>query len=378
MTQQIINTGTTPDSGDGDTLYTAFTKTNENFTEIYDAGPVGSNIQIANNTITTTVVNSNIILGPSGIGKVTFTNGLLPTQPDIYNIGSSAYRVNTIYVGTGGISAQGNVAGTYFIGNGSLLTGITVESGTAITNGTSNVAVAANSAVTVGINGTSNVAVFDQGNTTIAGNLLPSANVTYNLGSDTQRWNALYLAGNTIYLGAQTLTTTANGIATSGNTLQIGNAAIYTSGNTVYVQDPEGGNVAIGGEGANGNITVTNVTASGNVTAGLFLGNGAALSNVMTDRGGDTTDWNSLTQMGVYKVNRDSWSGVTGAPTDSLVFVGVLTVMTTGDTTTQIFYPGTVNSSDVRIQWNRSLWNGTWTSWIKMTSNGQVIDAGGF
>lgn len=47
MAQQIINIGTDPDSGTGDDLRTAFTKVNENFTEVYDAafngitGPTG-------------------------------------------------------------------------------------------------------------------------------------------------------------------------------------------------------------------------------------------------------------------------------------------------------------------------------------------------
>ena len=35
----------------------------------------------------------------------------------------------------------------------------------------------------------------------ITGNLIPSANVTYNLGSPTQRWKDLYLSNSTIYLG---------------------------------------------------------------------------------------------------------------------------------------------------------------------------------
>ena len=35
----------------------------------------------------------------------------------------------------------------------------------------------------------------------ITGNLLPSANLTYNLGSPTQRWKDLYLSNSTIYLG---------------------------------------------------------------------------------------------------------------------------------------------------------------------------------
>lgn len=41
MTQQIINIGTAPDAGDGDDLRTAFTKVNENFTEVYDLAITG-------------------------------------------------------------------------------------------------------------------------------------------------------------------------------------------------------------------------------------------------------------------------------------------------------------------------------------------------
>ena len=56
------------------------------------------------------------------------------------------------------ISATGNVAGNYFIGNGSQLTGIDA---TSIQNGTSNVRVLTSGGnVSVGIGGTSNVAVF--------------------------------------------------------------------------------------------------------------------------------------------------------------------------------------------------------------------------
>ena len=36
----------------------------------------------------------------------------------------------------------------------------------------------------------------------VTGNILPSANVTYNLGSTTQRWNELYLSGSTIHIGS--------------------------------------------------------------------------------------------------------------------------------------------------------------------------------
>lgn len=41
--------------------------------------------------------------------------------------------------------------------------------------------------------------------TTTFGNLVPSANVTYNLGSETAQWKDLYLSGSTIYLGGATM-----------------------------------------------------------------------------------------------------------------------------------------------------------------------------
>jgi hypothetical protein len=43
------------------------------------------------------------------------------------------------------------------------------------------------------------------GGSTFTGNLLPSANITYNLGSPTQRWNEIFLAANTIDIGGATI-----------------------------------------------------------------------------------------------------------------------------------------------------------------------------
>jgi hypothetical protein len=111
----------------------------------------------------------------------------------------------------------------------------------------------------------------------------------------------------------------------------------------------------------------------------VFSGNGTGLTGVLADRGTDTNNWDSLTQMGVYLVNRASWSGTQGTPLDSQVFVGLLEVQTSqAQTTTQIFYPGLVDAADIKIQWNRTLWAGTWTPWVKMTNDGQQISGGEF
>ena len=58
------------------------------------------------------------------------------------------------------------------------------------------------------------------GNTTlgnIAGNLLPSANATYDLGSATQRWQDLYVSNSSIYLGNVALTSSGTTISLPSN-----------------------------------------------------------------------------------------------------------------------------------------------------------------
>jgi hypothetical protein len=152
MTQQIIDIGANANDGTGEPLRNAFNAVNENFTEVYTAGPVGSNIQIANNTITTTTTNTNIVLKPNGIGVIQANAAIIPGIDNVFDIGSTALRFDTIYAG-------------YFVGNGSLLTGISGGSGNgqAIVNGTSNVAIStANGNVTIGINGFGNVVTVSQ------------------------------------------------------------------------------------------------------------------------------------------------------------------------------------------------------------------------
>ena len=68
-----------------------------------------------------------------------------------------------------------------------------------------------------------------------AGNIVPSANITYNLGSDSARWNDLYLAGNSIFIGNQTISSTDNGLSINVDNLY-GNANVITMG-TSFIPD---------------------------------------------------------------------------------------------------------------------------------------------
>jgi hypothetical protein len=160
----------------------------------------------------------------------------------------------------------------------------------------------------------------------VSENIVPSSSDTITLGTEEQRFGELYLSGNSIYLG---------------------NVVLSASGST-------------------------------------FLVNGEPLpdfSTVMTNRGADSNNWNSIITMGLYTVNRTSWAGTTGTPLDSQIFVGTLEVMVASTDTdtaiTQIFYPGITNS-DPAIQFNRSNWNGTWTAWYQILNQEQIVSGGLF
>ena len=59
-------------------------------------------------------------------------------------------------------------------------------------------------------NNTSEVFKVQGSTTTISGNVLPSANVTYDLGSDTARWRDLYLSGSSINIGTTSISINAD------------------------------------------------------------------------------------------------------------------------------------------------------------------------
>lgn len=79
-------------------------------------------------------------------------------------------------------------------------------------------------------NGTARVDAISSNNSVIVtGNVHPSSNLQYNLGTPTNRWNDLYMSGNTIFIGDQTITITGEytrlGNLLTGNA-QLGNVAL--------------------------------------------------------------------------------------------------------------------------------------------------------
>jgi hypothetical protein len=193
---------------------------------------------------------------------------------------------------------------------------------TAITNGTSNIAVANNANVTISVAGSANVVTFAgsttafTGNATISGdlvianslsitqdvtigdqliingsfgsNVLPDTNNTRNLGNATLRFASM----NTVLIDAiGNITTTANisggNLISSGSHITTGNVTggnFITAGNVEATGNVSGGNLVTGGAVvATGNASALNITSTGagNITAGgFFIGDGGFISNV--------------------------------------------------------------------------------------------------
>lgn len=134
-TQQIIDYGATANDGTGDPLRTAFIKTDENFSNIWAAGPVGSNITIANNTIQNDSTNGNIILKPNGVGVIQANASILPGIDGVRDLGSSTLAWRRIYVGGGGVTCAGDITVATLVANALETTSISSDDSTQITIG---------------------------------------------------------------------------------------------------------------------------------------------------------------------------------------------------------------------------------------------------
>ena len=108
-TQQIINYGATANDGTGDPLRTAFIKTDENFDNVWLAGPVGSNITISNITIQTNNTNGNTIIKPNGTGVIQANASIIPNATGTRDLGTVNISWRAAYIGTGGIDCSGTL-----------------------------------------------------------------------------------------------------------------------------------------------------------------------------------------------------------------------------------------------------------------------------
>ena len=202
-----------------------------------------SGTQLVNGTSNVvTRANGNVTISSAGTANI-FT----VTSTGIYTTGLSSVTGNISggNILTGGVvSATGNVTGSYFIGNGSQLTGISGGgSSTSITNGTSNVVVAASGNVTVAVAGTAAVATFATTGEYVSGVISATGNIT---GGNISATN--HTGTNVSVTGTVTAASTVGGVITGSSISVSGN---ITGGHvgTVYTNS-----IINTGANATGNI----------------------------------------------------------------------------------------------------------------------------
>jgi hypothetical protein len=221
---------------------------------------------------------SGIIGTPTGVANL-FLGNVNPTTVWIGGDASNVYianvnsttRISGNLTANAAISAVGNITGSFFVGNGSQLTGIDA---TQIQSGTSNVKVVSSGGnVTIGVGGTNNVVVtattgqFVTGlisaTGAITGAALTGTSLTVTTGNIT--------GGNLLISGAildsaqmdiQTTASNAN-IALAPN----GTGMVTVSTQVSAVGNVTGGNIRTAGLiSATGNITGGNITINGSAT----------------------------------------------------------------------------------------------------------------
>jgi hypothetical protein len=361
MTQQIINVGTVANDGQGDSLRTAFIKTNDNFSELY--GDVLTTPTILNGNSNVFVnANSNVTFAVAGISNVMVVSSAAVSIAGDLNVSGNTNLTGNV-VGTsisnGNTSIQipaigGNAsvsvanvaniavwstAGQFVSGQMSVtgnINGANLNAAGMINAGTSVVGATLSSTgnvITVGIAGTgafSTTGNVTGGNITTGGTISATGNIT----SGNLITGGLISAASTItsaanITGANLLTgglISATGNITAGNLNAAGlslssnvESAINSTSDITTTANISGGNVL---GTVIGNLTGTTISMSGNISGGYFLGNGALLTGVVaTGIGtlaslsvtGNITSGNVLTGGLVSAAGNITGGGITGS-----------------------------------------------------------------
>jgi hypothetical protein len=259
---------------------------------VFGITTVGANV--SGNLAVTANVSANYFLGNgsqlTGINVSTssISNGTSNVSIPVANgnvntsVGGTA---NVLVVTTGGANVSGNLAVTanisanYFLGNGRELSGValtTVSNTVPSSPDQGDIWIDSDSGIQyIYFTSSGNsqwaemeadVSITSVDFTNVLSNIIPGANVTYDLGNSTNRWNDIWLANSTIHIGAANISAAGANLLLP-NVVLIGGLTIDSTGNTLSLS---------------GNITGNTVSVSGNVTANYLLGNGACLTGVIT------------------------------------------------------------------------------------------------
>lgn len=267
------------------------------------------------------------------------TNSLLV---DLQVGGTSKFNVTK----AGNVSATGNVTGSYFLGNGSQLTGL--PSGTSITNGTSNVVVASSGNVTTSVAGNADIIVATgtganvNGYLSVSGNAnvgnigatgfygaatgltsVPAGNLTGTIPSGVLGNSSLYVGTTSIALNRGSASQSLTGVNIDGSA-----GSATTAGTVTTAAQP---NITSVG-------TLTSLSSSGNITGANLITTGYHIRSVGTSISAAGTTQGTATAL-TKEMNIVSTvaSGANGVVLPTAVAGMVLTITNTTANTLNVF-----------------------------------------
>ena len=248
---------------------------------------IGSNV---------TVNASAIFIGNSSV-NTTITAGNVHLQGTQLTVGNVVVNGSTLTIGS---NVTVNTS-TIFIGNSSVNTTITAGNvhlqGTQLTVGNT---VLTGQQITVG-NSTVNSVIRANG-ATFTGDLMPSANVTYDIGNSAMRWRDLWLSGTTINLGGATIKTDTD----TGAIAFVPKATADVPNPKAVVVSPRGGiqavNTTDGVPIINNSITTVDGVLYGNSTVNTTI-NSSSVSTIVLNVGSNVFVNTSTIHLGNSTVN---------------------------------------------------------------------------
>jgi hypothetical protein len=174
---------------------------------IGNAATIGTTLGVTGNVTGGNLLTAGLISSTGNVtsGNVNTTLVAATTLSATANVQGGNLRTAGLISATGNITSAANIAGSFILGNGSQLTGISAAvSVTNINNGTSEVRIGASGGnANISIGGTANVAVFTTGtayfigNVSVAGIEKIGSNAIGNIGSSSNYFNQVFATATT-------------------------------------------------------------------------------------------------------------------------------------------------------------------------------------
>ena len=190
------------------TTYTVATALGANGTfAIANAATVGTTLNVTGNVTGGNLLTAGLISSTGNVtsGNVNTVLVAATTLSATANVQAGNLRTTGLISATGNITSAANIAGTFFLGNGSQLTGISAAvSVSKISNGTSEANIGASGGnANISIGGTGNVVVFTTGTAffisdiSVSGIQKIGSNAVGNIGSSSNYFNQVFATATT-------------------------------------------------------------------------------------------------------------------------------------------------------------------------------------